>query len=267
MPVIPIAIPKGGSGKTTTALVVALELANLGESVTIIDGDPNGHIVHWAAMPGVPSNIAVIGSKPEEMKHLDAPAIVDEKVTEDTIIHQIAAASAISAFVIVDLEGTANVIVDLAVGMADLVIIPIQGSHLDAKEAEHMIRLIRHQEKLAERQIPFAVLMTRTNPAITPGSQKQVERTLSERGIPCLDTQLYDREAYRALFSCGGTLLSLKDKGVRNVENAQSNAQALTAEIVESLMPKRPKTGRAGLPPAPQLINVLPIKDDDRSAA
>jgi chromosome partitioning protein len=269
MPVIPIAIPKGGAGKTTTALVVALELANLGKSVTIIDGDPNGHIVHWAALPDAPSGITVIGSKPEEMKHLDTPTIVDKKVTEDTIIHQIQTAAASGAFVIVDLEGTANEMVSLAVRMADFVVIPIQGSHLDAKEAEHMIRLIRHQEGLAERQIPFAVLLTRTNPAITPGSQKHVERGLSERGIPCFDTQLYDREAYRALFSYGGTLLSLKDKGVRNVENAQSNAHALTAEIIESLMAKQLQTGKTGLklPPAPQLINVQGINNDGRSAA
>jgi chromosome partitioning protein len=269
MPTIPIAIPKGGAGKTTTALVVALELANLGRSVTIIDGDPNGHIVHWATLPGVPSNITVIGSKPEEMKHLDTPAIVDEKVTEDTITHQIRTATARSAFIIVDPEGTANLMVNLAVGMADLVVIPIQGSHLDAKEAEHMIRLIRQQERLTERQIPYAVLMTRTNPAITPGSQKSVERILTDRGIPCLCTQLYDREAYRALFSCGGTLLNLKDRGVRNVENALSNAHALTAEILERLETKQLRIGSPGLklPPAPQLMNVQRIKDDDRSAA
>jgi chromosome partitioning protein len=269
MPVIPIAIPKGGAGKTTTALVFALELAGLGRTVTVIDGDPNGHIVHWAALPGVPQNITVIGVKLEDIKRLHTPAILDQEVTKDTVIHQIKAAAARSAFVVVDLEGTANVTLGLAVSMADLVIIPVQGSQLDAKEAGHMIRLIQDQERLARRPIPYAVLMTRTNPAITPGSQKQVERTLAERAIPCLETQLYDREAYRALFSYGGTLPGLKDRGVRNVEAAQSNAHAVTAEILERLKTRQPQPGNAGrrLPPAPQLLDVRKATDDGRSAA
>jgi chromosome partitioning protein len=186
MPVIPIAIPKGGAGKTTTALVVALELADLGKTVTIIDGDQNGHIVGWTMLPGVPPNITVLSAK------------------LDTMIDQVKAAAVRSRFVIVDLEGTANPMVSLAVSLADLVIIPIQASHLDAKEAAHMIRLIRHQESVTKRTIPYAILLTRTNPAIIPGSQKQVERTLTERAIPTFQTQLYDREAYRALFCYGG---------------------------------------------------------------
>jgi chromosome partitioning protein len=269
MPVIPIAIPKGGAGKTTTALVFALELAERGRTVTIIDGDPNAHIVQWAALPGVPETITVIGAKLEDIKHLHTPAILDQPVTKDTMVGQIKAAAARSAFVVVDLEGTANLTLGLAVGMADLVIIPVQGSQLDAKEAGHMIGLIQDQERLTRRPIPAVVLMTRTNPAITPGSQRQVERILAERAVPCLDAKLHDREAYRALFSFGGTLAGLKDRGVRNVEAAQSNAQAVTAEILDRLVIRPPQSGTLGLrlPPAPQLINIRKATDDGRSAA
>jgi len=63
MPVIPIAIPKGGAGKTTTALIAALELADLGKTVTIIDGDQNAHIVGWTMLPGVPPNVTVLSAK------------------------------------------------------------------------------------------------------------------------------------------------------------------------------------------------------------
>jgi chromosome partitioning protein len=251
MPVIPIAIPKGGAGKTTTALVVALELAELGKPITIIDGDRNGHIVEWASLPGVPPNVTVLGAK------------------LDTIIDQIKAAAVRSAFVIVDLEGTANPMVSFAVSLADLVVIPVQGSHLDAREAANMIQLIRHLEGVIKRPIPYAVLMTRTNPAIIPGSQRQVERTLTERAISSFCTQLHDREAYRALFSYGGTLQGLKNKGVRNIEAAQGNARALAAEIVERLKPRQPQSSKPAfkLPPAPQLIDVQKAEDDGRSAA
>ncbi len=41
MPVIAFANPKGGSGKSTSALLLATELAVKGASVTIIDADPS----------------------------------------------------------------------------------------------------------------------------------------------------------------------------------------------------------------------------------
>ena len=40
MPVITFANPKGGAGKTTTALILANELASKGAKISIIDADP-----------------------------------------------------------------------------------------------------------------------------------------------------------------------------------------------------------------------------------
>ena len=40
MPVIVFATPKGGAGKTTSALLLASELAARGATVAIIDADP-----------------------------------------------------------------------------------------------------------------------------------------------------------------------------------------------------------------------------------
>ena len=51
MPVISLCSPKGGAGKTTTAALVATVLADQGESVTIIDADPNKAVMRWATGP------------------------------------------------------------------------------------------------------------------------------------------------------------------------------------------------------------------------
>src|SRR5476649_897095 len=48
MPVISFANPKGGSGKTTLAMVLALEIAKGGAKVAVIDADPNAIIEKWA---------------------------------------------------------------------------------------------------------------------------------------------------------------------------------------------------------------------------
>lgn len=53
--------------------------------------------------------------------------------------------------------------------------------------------------------------------------------------VPVLSTRLFDREAFRAIFSFGGTLTGLSDKGVGGLPTAISNAREFTAEVVERL--------------------------------
>ncbi len=149
MPVIVFSSPKGGAGKTTAATLLGTELVQSGATVTMIDADPNRNVVDWSKLPGAPANLTVIGD-----------------ATEENIVDQIAAASAQSVFVLVDLEGAASLMVSYAISLADLVIVPMQGSQLDAKQAARQMKLIRAQERVVGRAIPFAMLLTRTNPAI-----------------------------------------------------------------------------------------------------
>ncbi len=151
MPTIVFASPKGGAGKSTSALVFATELAEARASVTVIDADPNKPLSRWAQRPGKPEKLTVVAD-----------------VSEDTIIDQIEEAARTSQFVIVDLEGTASLIVGMAISRADLVIIPTQGSQLDASEAVKAIRLVANMEKQGRRTIPSAVLFTRTSSAVRP---------------------------------------------------------------------------------------------------
>ena len=41
MPVVSLVSPKGGVGKTTTALLIASTLDHRGQNVVLLDGDPN----------------------------------------------------------------------------------------------------------------------------------------------------------------------------------------------------------------------------------
>ena len=47
--------------------------------------------------------------------------------------------------------------------------------------------------------------------------------------------QIHEREAYRALFSFGGTLESLDPRQVGNLQKAITNAREFTAEVVSML--------------------------------
>jgi chromosome partitioning protein len=230
MPTIVVMNPKGGAGKTTTILVTGTTLAQAA-TVTVMDGDPNRPIEAWAAGGNVPANMTVVTD-----------------VNENNIIEKIEAASQKSTFVLVDLEGTASKIVVLAVSMADYVIVPVQASFLDAKQASRAFKVIEDQEKIMRRsnpayKLPYSVLLTRTNPTVRTRTLQNVHNTLVENNIPVLKTELYEREAFRAMFSYRQPLNQLSPKDVANLDKAMGNAQALTQEIIQAL--------RAGTNPSP----------------
>jgi chromosome partitioning protein len=217
MPIISFANPKGGAGKTTSALLLAGELARKGARIVIVDADPERWISQWGKLPGKPEAIEIVGG-----------------VTEDTIVDEIETAAGSAQFVIVDLEGTASLMVANAIGMSDLVVIPAQGASMDAKGAAKTIKLIRNQERMARRTIPHSVLMTRTSAAVATRSLKNVREQLGRAGIDVFETAIVERAAYRDIFDYGGVLADLGAQ-VSNLEKAQDNARAFAGEVLAKL--------------------------------
>jgi len=218
MPVISFANPKGGAGKTTTALLLAGELASKGADIVIIDADPEKWISQWGNLPGKPRNIHIVGD-----------------ATEDSIVDLIEDAASRAQFVVVDLEGTASLMVANAIGMSDLVVIPTQGSSMDAKGGAKTIRLIRNQERMARRTIPHAVVMTRTSAAVTSRALRNVQAQLERAGIDVFETAIVERAAFRDLFDYGGALADLDPEQVSNVEKARVNARTFAGEVLSRL--------------------------------
>jgi chromosome partitioning protein len=234
MPTIVFASPKGGVGKSTAAVLLATELASNGAAVTIIDADPNKPLSQWAGRPGKPFTFTVIAD-----------------TSEESIIDTIEKAALQTAFVIVDLEGTASMMVGYAMSRADLVIIPAQGSHLDASEAAKAIKLVRAQERAFGKTIRYAILFTRTSAAIRPRTFQSIEAEFIKNNIPMLNTQIHEREAYRAVFSFGGTVATLDSSQVTNIPAAAENARAFAAEVVSLLKGNQPAPEPAEAPVMP----------------
>ena len=218
MPVIAFANPKGGAGKTTTALLLSTELAKQGATVAIIDADPEKWISQWGALDGRPETLSILSD-----------------VTEETIVDRIEEASEGAQFVIVDLEGTASLMVASAIGMADLVIIPVQGSSMDARGGAKTVRLIRNQERMARRTIAHAVVLTRTSAAVTSRALRNVAEQLMSGGVDVFRTAIVERAAFRDVFDYGGTLDTLNPKVVSNLPRARENAREFAGEVVAKL--------------------------------
>ena len=218
MPVISFANPKGGAGKTTTALLLASELVSKGAKVAIVDADPEKWISQWGALPGKPDSIEIVG-----------------EVAEDSIVDLVEDATTHARFVVVDLEGTASLMVANAIGMSDLVVIPTQGSSMDAKGGAKTIRLIRNQGRMARRPIPHAVVLTRTSAAVTSRALRNVREQLLHAGIEVFETAIVERAAFRDLFDYGGALADLDPSQISNVEKARISAQEFAGEVLARL--------------------------------
>lgn len=219
MAVISVTSPKGGAGKTTTATVLSTILAERGQKVILIDADPNEAVTRWASRTEVvPLNLTVF------------PVANEQK-----FVSQLDELTGRAEFVILDLEGRASRTVANATALSDFVIIPVKGSQLDAEQATRHIELIHDQECVIRRPIPFGLLFTQTHPAITPKTQAFVAGAFKDNGEPVFSVQLCEREAFRAIFSFGGTLAGLKGKGVGGLAKAVENADAFVDEFLARL--------------------------------
>ena len=221
--VIAVSNPKGGSGKSTTTLVLATHLAHLGASVCVIDADPNRPIVDWKTRGKTQSQVHVI-SDVNETNFFD---ILDAQVPH-------------FQFVFVDLEGTASFLVSRAISAASLVIVPIQASAIDVRQASKAIKIVQDEEKAVrrfdnKRSIQYRILITRTPAPGAPvsASQKELEGDLKAAGIPRFQTTLAERQAFKAMFNLRLSLQELVgDKRAGNLSAAYENVEALASELV-----------------------------------
>ena len=66
-----------------------------------------------------------------------------------------------------------------------------------------------------------------------------IQASLKQAGIPVFDTQLNEREAFRAMFSFKQPLEQLDRDEVANIDKAILNAEAFTAEVINKLRDAR----------------------------
>jgi chromosome partitioning protein len=216
MPVIPFICPKGGTGKSTSALLLATFLTKFYD-VTIIDADPNRAVSEWASGGNKPDRLTVVSD-----------------VDEDTIEERIEDAASKTQVVIVDLEGTASKIVLHAIAQADFVVIPMQGAHEDARAASRAVGVILETEMRRGSPTPYSVLFTRTNPTIRSRIFSHIHRSVVSAGVPVFKTELNERDAYKAMLVFQQTLDGLDPKEVPNLDKAHRNV----AEFAEELLAK-----------------------------
>jgi len=213
MPTIAFVSTKGGVGKTTSALLLALGLAERGLSVSVVDSDPNLPLKAWSELPG----------RPDGIRLFHAPSFQD-------LPGELRHAKQASDWVVVDTEGGAPRMGGMAIANADLVITPLAASQLDAREARKVAKMVAEISKREGRAIPLVCLFARTPPAGRRSFQ-EVRAELQDAALPALQVALSDKEAFRALFSKGGALAALQARRVSGVAAARALVDAFTDEV------------------------------------
>lgn len=218
MPTITFANTKGGAGKTTAALLLATELVRRGHRISIVDADPQRWISRWY-------------EGAEQVENLTVATYVSLQALRRTIAEY----EPVSDYVIVDLPGAQSPLLATALGLSDFVVIPIQGSSMDAQGGAQVLDLLSYLNERASMRIPHAVLLSRVNTFVNTKALRAVKQLLHTRGVGMFDTPIMERSVYRDMFEAKAFLHRMNLAQVSNLAKAKLNAE-LYANEVEALV-------------------------------
>jgi chromosome partitioning protein len=190
-----------------------------GYRVAIIDCDPQHWITQWAEISGPIRNVQVIS-----------------EVSVASLQCHLREMAAQTDFFIIDLAGAKDALVTTAIALSDHVMIPVQGSAMDAKGAAQILDLLMLMKEKANLSVAHSVVLTRVTSMVTTKALLMIKGLLAARGVNVLNTPIGERNAFKELFEVGGTLHTLDAVKVSNVDKAKENAAAFAGEVMR-LMP------------------------------
>ncbi|APX22216.1 MAG: cobyrinic acid a,c-diamide synthase [Rhodobacteraceae bacterium] len=206
--VITVAQQKGGSGKTTLSANLAVGLRRLGQTVALIDTDPQGSLGRWF--------MTRIDQQPEAIEGFEFATSSAWGITYEC--RKLADRFDV---VIVDTPPKADSDLRPALRAADLVLVPVSMSHLDLWATESVLDLARRENR------EVLMVMNRTRPGtrlsgeISGAAQKMQARIAA--------AQLANRVGYAEAFGHG---LSAAEG---RKTPAREEVDALSSEVAQLL--------------------------------
>ncbi len=243
MPVITMAMTKGGCGKTTTALILGGEVVRAGGRVVFIEGDVNRPLASWASNRGAPvleSRKLTITKAADAREHLarvagDAKVAVITTEDDDTaLMYWIEAASAWAQWLILDPEGSPNRWMIGAMSKANLVVVPFAPTTIDAQQIAPTVNQIQQVGMIVSREIPYRLLLVRAN-AIMTRSERDIRARIEDAQLPMLKQSIMDRPAFREIIAEDAFVWELDSTRINGLDKAMVNAQLVAQELITAI--------------------------------